>query len=373
MFVVHDNMTIYATRGDVVYFPVEKKVGEAKYLFQPGDIVRIRVCEKKNYSKVFLLKDFEVEESTTSVNIFLDKWAMKFGPIINKPTDYWYEVELNPDTYPDTIIGHNESGPAVFKLFPEAKDVVEGEIPDEKENSAVQRMVVTFVTEYLGSQVETVIKELLETESIKLITQEIIKEENLETIVQEIVREEHVETIVQEIIQTEHLNTVVQEIVKEENVTTIVQEIIKPENTEVIVAQVLEKVLAQLPDTGKQGVTFTPHVDAEGNLSWSNDGGLDNPAVVNLKGRDGKDGLDGKDGNTPVKGEDYYTETEKEELVEEVVEGLTAKPTNLDLSNFENGSFTETVNGEVITHSVTFDSQGRPTKIDDMTINWGNA
>ena len=369
MFVVHDNMTIYATRGDVVYFPVEKKVGEAKYLFQPGDIVRIRVCEKKNYSKVFLLKDFEVEESTTSVNIFLDKWAMKFGPIINKPTDYWYEVELNPDTYPDTIIGHNEDGPAVFKLFPEAKDVVEGEITDPKEESAVSRMVVTFVTEYLGSQVETVIKELLETESIKLITQEIIKEENLQTIVQEIVREEHVETIVQEIIQTEHLNTVVQEIVKEENVTTIVQEIIKPENTEVIVAQVLEQVLAQLPETGGKGVTFTPKVDAEGNLSWTNDGGLENPAVVNIRGRDGKDGADG---HTPVLGTDYFTEEDKEQMVEDVKEEF-GPPTLIDFSNVANGSFTETVNGKVINHTVTYDSHGRPVTIDGCTVVWGNA
>lgn len=38
------------------------------------------------------------------------------------------------------------------------------------------------------------------------------------------------------------------------------------------------------------GVTFTPHVDEFGNLSWSNNGGLDNPEPINLKGSDGKDG-----------------------------------------------------------------------------------
>ena len=47
--------------------------------------------------------------------------------------------------------------------------------------------------------------------------------------------------------------------------------------------------------------------------------------------------------------------------------------TQIDFSNFENGSFTETINGEVITHSVTFDSQGRPVKIDDTTIVWGDS
>lgn len=241
MFVVHNDMTIYATRGDVVYFPVEKKVGDSKYLFQPGDIVRIRVCEKKNYSKVFLLKDFEVEEAATSVNIFLDKWAMKFGPIINKPTDYWYEVELNPDTYPDTIIGHNENGPAVFKLFPEAKDVVEGEIPDPEENGAVSRMVVHFVNEYLGDRADTIIQEILKEEYLDIIVNEIQKEENIESIIQEILKENNVETIVQQIIKDESLETIVQEILQQEHLETILQEIIKPGNVGTIVQEILKE------------------------------------------------------------------------------------------------------------------------------------
>ena len=40
---------------------------------------------------------------------------------------------------------------------------------------------------------------------------------------------------------------------------------------------------------GKTGVTFTPHVDADGNLSWTNDGGLENPQTVNIKGPKGAD------------------------------------------------------------------------------------
>ena len=169
-----------------MYFPVEKKQGNAKYLFQPGDVVRFKICEKKNYSKVFLLKDFEVEEETTSVIIFLDKWEMKFGEMINKPTDYYYEVELNPDTYPDTFIGHNENGPAIFKLFPETKDVVEGEIPDPEENSAVSRMVVHFVHEYLGDKAEEIVHEILKEQYLETIVNEILKEEYMETIVTEV-------------------------------------------------------------------------------------------------------------------------------------------------------------------------------------------
>lgn len=37
-------------------------------------------------------------------------------------------------------------------------------------------------------------------------------------------------------------------------------------------------------EAGANGATFTPSVDSDGNLSWSNDGGLSNPATVNIKG-----------------------------------------------------------------------------------------
>ena len=41
---------------------------------------------------------------------------------------------------------------------------------------------------------------------------------------------------------------------------------------------------------GKDGTTFTPSVDSEGNLSFTNDGGLPNPEPVNIKGPKGDDG-----------------------------------------------------------------------------------
>lgn len=39
-----------------------------------------------------------------------------------------------------------------------------------------------------------------------------------------------------------------------------------------------------LPGEGQDGATFTPSVDASGNLSWTNDAGLPNPPTVNIKG-----------------------------------------------------------------------------------------
>lgn len=38
---------------------------------------------------------------------------------------------------------------------------------------------------------------------------------------------------------------------------------------------------------GDTGTVFTPYVDADCNLSWTNDGGLDNPPTVNIKGENG--------------------------------------------------------------------------------------
>lgn len=44
---------------------------------------------------------------------------------------------------------------------------------------------------------------------------------------------------------------------------------------------------------GKDGATFTPSVDANGNLSWTNNKGLSNPPTVNIKGPKGDSGEGG--------------------------------------------------------------------------------
>ena len=53
-------------------------------------------------------------------------------------------------------------------------------------------------------------------------------------------------------------------------------------------------------DTGARGITFTPVVDSEGNISWSNDGGLENPQTVNVTGPQGDTGAKGEKGTTFV-------------------------------------------------------------------------
>ena len=65
-------------------------------------------------------------------------------------------------------------------------------------------------------------------------------------------------------------------------------------------------------DTGAAGTTFTPHVDVNGNLSWTNDGGLDNPTTQNIRGDTGAKGETGAAGKSAYAAavEAGYTGTE---------------------------------------------------------------
>ncbi len=50
----------------------------------------------------------------------------------------------------------------------------------------------------------------------------------------------------------------------------------------------------------------------------------------------------------------------------------TGTLTAIDFSNFENGTWTTTVDGVVVTHTVTFDDAGNTIYFDGVTIKWGD-
>lgn len=123
MFIINDDMSIYVTRGDALYFTLGAEENGVPYIFQAGDVVRVKVFEKKNCDNVVMQKDFPIMEATETVNIMLTTEDTKIGDVISKPVDYWYEVELNPFTNPQTIVGYDDDGAKIFKLFPEGRDL----------------------------------------------------------------------------------------------------------------------------------------------------------------------------------------------------------------------------------------------------------
>ena len=132
MFQINDDNSIYVTRGDVAFFSITASNDADNHSFQVGDVVRIKVFSKKNCDDIVLQKDFPVTTETEEVEIVLTKKDTKIGETINKPKDYWYEVELNPLTEPQTIIGYDEEGgPKIFRLFPEGRDILDEEVEEE--------------------------------------------------------------------------------------------------------------------------------------------------------------------------------------------------------------------------------------------------
>ena len=125
MFDVNNDNSIYVTRGDIVFFKVTADNNGVSYTFQPGDVLRIKIYGRKDCGNVVLQKDFPVLNATSDVEIYLGEADTKIGDIISKPIDYWYEIELNPSTNPQTIIGYDEEGAVVFRLFPEGADIPE--------------------------------------------------------------------------------------------------------------------------------------------------------------------------------------------------------------------------------------------------------
>lgn len=73
---------------------------------------------------------------------------------------------------------------------------------------------------------------------------------------------------------------------------------------------------------------YSPSVDANGNLSWiANNDNFPAVEAVNIKGVKGEvgpQGEKGEDGYTPVKGVDYFTDAEKSEMIQAVLDALPA-------------------------------------------------
>jgi hypothetical protein len=140
MLVKKADKSIYITRGDAVEIPISVMRDGALYRFKRGDFVRFKVFERGKCENVVLKKDTEVLSDTDVVFVHISGSDTKIGALIDKPVDYWYEVEVNPNTEPDTIIGYDASGPKIFRLYPEggeSEGVGGGELPSDPLYDAV--------------------------------------------------------------------------------------------------------------------------------------------------------------------------------------------------------------------------------------------
>ena len=137
MYKINDDLSIYVTRGDAVLLNVKANDKNGNpYTFIPGDNLRFKVYKKKKVTEVFLDKPFTIEKATQEVQIYLSGSETKFDEPVNKPTTYWYEVVLNEDTEPQTIIGYDEEeGAKLFVLLPEGvtNEDVEDYEPSEED------------------------------------------------------------------------------------------------------------------------------------------------------------------------------------------------------------------------------------------------
>ena len=117
---------IRITRGNVLPITVSANndIDGNDYEFQVGDVIRFKIMQANKIENVFLQKDFKIEESSLEKQIEITAKEMKIGELKSKPVDYWYEIELNPDTDKTmTIEGYRkDEGPAIITILPEGGD-----------------------------------------------------------------------------------------------------------------------------------------------------------------------------------------------------------------------------------------------------------
>ena len=122
MLKIDSEKKIHITRGDsgTIVITAQNSDG-SDHEFVAGDVVRLRVMEKRNVTNTVLTVDVVVTENSTSVDMGLNSDQTRIGGYINSPVTYWYEVELNPETNSTTIIGYDDEGEKEFILYPEGR------------------------------------------------------------------------------------------------------------------------------------------------------------------------------------------------------------------------------------------------------------
>ena len=115
---------INLTRGDIASFKIKAMNDDGTYYqFNTGDVITLAVYEKKNLENVKLKKGVIIVEPSENAILNLTSEETKLDNLINKPIEYWYEITLKNTNSNDeqTIIGYDENGAKIFKLYPEGE------------------------------------------------------------------------------------------------------------------------------------------------------------------------------------------------------------------------------------------------------------
>lgn len=122
-----EGKNIEITRGNVLPLAITagNDIDDTDYEFEKGDILRFKIYDSKDVNKIYLQKDFKVEENAIEVILTMTAGEMTIGDLSNRQATYWWEVDLNPETdNEETIIGcelteTEELNPAIIVILPE--------------------------------------------------------------------------------------------------------------------------------------------------------------------------------------------------------------------------------------------------------------
>lgn len=114
-----DGTTIKVFRGDSGHIDISKTDTDGNIeQFQQGDKVILSVKENFGTDDVLLRKTITVSENCNSVEIPITaEESISLSELISEPVEYEYDIKVEGSDY-STIIGHDDSGAKIFKVYP---------------------------------------------------------------------------------------------------------------------------------------------------------------------------------------------------------------------------------------------------------------
>lgn len=129
MLIIENENEIHINRGDTgnIDFMIPL-CNNKRYMFNVGDKLTFDVYEKKGYDKSPVLhKEIEIEEQKDIATFNLTEDDTTIGEVINKPVDYWYEIQYHnkSENSNETVLGYDLDGEKLFRLYPEGSNKLE--------------------------------------------------------------------------------------------------------------------------------------------------------------------------------------------------------------------------------------------------------